>query len=123
MTIDKMKVVKGPHTVFIDVDNTLLFWPEDFDENDNRIKDKPTVLIEGREFVPNTKLIRTILKYRNTIKQSFVVWSSSGWEWAEKVVRALELEDYIDVVTAKPFLWFDDGPAHGILNDYNRRKP
>jgi hypothetical protein len=44
------------------------------------------------------------------------VWSAGGHEWAEKAVRMLGIEEYVDVVMSKPAWWIDDLPANKILN-------
>lgn len=37
-----------------------------------------------------------------------IVWSTSGHEWAEQVVKALKLENEVDYVMSKPHRMFDD---------------
>jgi len=39
---------------------------------------------------------------------AIVVWSGGGADWAEAVVKALKLEEFVDVVTAKPTYYIDD---------------
>lgn len=46
-----------------------------------------------------------------------IVWSRSGWEWAEAVVEALSLRKYVNVVMSKPVVYFDDTPVEQWLKD------
>lgn len=52
-----------------------------------------------------------ILKERKARGATILVWSQGGWAWAEAVVKALELQDYVDIVCSKPALYVDDKPA------------
>lgn len=40
-----------------------------------------------------------------------VVHSNNGWQWAEEVIKALKLEEYVDEVKTKPTKVVDDEPA------------
>jgi phosphoserine phosphatase len=44
-----------------------------------------------------------------------VVWSAGGAQWAERVVRELDLVPYVDACLAKPTWHYDDLPANEIL--------
>lgn len=94
--------------IWVDVDDTLVLWntPSDYPG--------PTVWLSlglfytgdklKRSFAINTRLVSLIKKYSGTV----VVWSQGGVEWAEMVVKALELEAYVDLVITKPFVLYDD---------------
>ena len=45
------------------------------------------------------------------------VWSRSGFEWARNVIKALDLEAYVDIVTTKPIVYFDDKDVSEWLKD------
>jgi hypothetical protein len=101
------KVPCGP-TAFFDVDDTLLMWdlPEDMMLNDDRL-----VSVQCRDaqdmLLPNHHNI-LLLKKMSVRGHGIVVWSGGGSDWAEAVVKALELEDFVDVVTSKPTYYIDD---------------
>ncbi len=40
-----------------------------------------------------------------------IVWSARGAAWAQAVVCALELQDFVDDAMAKPTCYFDDKPV------------
>lgn len=97
------KVTCGP-TAFFDIDDTLVMWsiPENC---------KYTVSITCRGFsellAPNVHNI-DLLKKMATRGHAIVVWSAGGSDWAEAVVKALKLEEYVDVITGKPSYYIDD---------------
>lgn len=98
------KVPCGP-TAFFDCDDTLLMWsiPEGFKED--------LVTVHCRGFVellaPNKHNI-SLLKKMAARGHAIIVWSGGGADWAEAVVKALELEAHVSVVTSKPQYYIDD---------------
>lgn len=90
-----------------DVDDTLIMWriPEDYTgplvETDlDGFKDKG---------IPNLHAINHLKKMKAR-GYAIIVWSAGGSEWAEAVVKALELEDFVDVVMPKIDFHLDDVP-------------
>ena len=107
---EKVKVLCGKKTYYIDVDDTLIFWPTSykvpFDDCIEFIDPYDlNKIYYGR---PNYRLIKQIKGHKKYNKSSIVVWSKSGWRWAEYTVKLLGLEDYIDVVSSKPDWYIDD---------------
>lgn len=45
------------------------------------------------------------------------VWSRSGYEWAANVIKALDLEKYVDEVLSKPLVYIDDTPVEQWMKD------
>lgn len=101
------KVPCGP-TAFFDCDDTLLMWdtPEGVDFNGEEM-----VSVSCREhsdrLYPNRYNIELLVKMAKR-GHSIVVWSGGGADWAEAVVKALKLEQYVHVVTGKPTYFIDD---------------
>lgn len=116
-----MKVIENDNCLFFDCDDTLVMWGTSYHKvDDNGIKN--TILIPdpweavtmyGRtrgmnELVPHDKHIQYLKDSKIKNKNTIVVWSAGGWEWALAVVKALGIEEYVDAVMAKPHAYVDD---------------
>ena len=90
-----------------DVDETLLFWsiPEGYTG--------PLVETDYNGFkdvgIPNQPAIDHLKKMKARA-YSVIVWSAGGSDWAEIVVKALGLEDYVDICMPKIHFHLDDRP-------------
>ena len=61
-------------------------------------------------------MIRLVKEARQ--RGSYVlVWSRGGWEWAQNVIKALELEPYVHQIMSKPRASYDDTPVENWLKD------
>jgi hypothetical protein len=112
-----MKIINNESVVPIDVDGTLIlpFYPEQpllgrkvyvFDHVSNN-----NITMVAHE--PN---IRLLLEEKH--RGSFVVvWSKGGYQWATNVVKALKLEDKVDLVMTKPRFYIDDLPVEEWLKE------
>ena len=96
------KISDRPSVAF-DVDNTLVFW--EYDEN------KPQVAIQVDDhdemFSVHEKHVEALKKHA-TRGHQVIVWSAGGSDWAEAVVKALQLEKYVDIIMPKPDWIYDD---------------
>lgn len=107
-----MKVIEGTDFSYYDVDDTLVSWnipsnPEML-KKAIKIQDPQTKAIW--DLIPNEKTINS-LKQNKLAGSTIVVWSQGGWDWAEAVVKALELQEYVDCVLSKPHRYYDDIPS------------
>jgi predicted phosphatase len=108
-----MKVYSSDNSVFFDVDDTLILWnptPEQKKANGFKYQDDDGVFT----YVPHKIHIES-LKNHKSRGHFVVVWSAGGYKWAEKAVKMLELEEYVDLVIAKPKWCYDDLIAEKIL--------
>lgn len=110
-----MKVVKNEQLVMVDCDDTLVMWgSENIDYKRVYITDPyDNKTVELRAHAGHIK----VLKDRKARGAHVTVWSAGGYKWAEAVVRALNLEEYVDVVSSKPFMYIDDREAADILGE------
>lgn len=102
-----MIVLKCTQPTYFDVDDTLVMWdlPDTMKNN---------LWIDGTYFKVHKPHIE-VLKKHAARGHTIIVWSQGGWEWAEKVVKALELEEYVDLVIEKPKWIYDDLPASKFM--------
>jgi hypothetical protein len=110
-----MIVIENEQLVMVDVDDTLIMWG-DIEEGDASV-----VVYDPYDGRPSKFRIHEghikVLKDRKTRGAHVTVWSSGGYKWAEAVVEALKLKDYVDVVSSKPFMYIDDKEASDILGE------
>jgi len=98
-----MKKLNNDNTTAFDVDQTLIKWLSKYDCGMMELEyGEETVMLD-----PHYSHIR-FLKHCKQRGDFIIVWSQNGVEWAEKVVKALDLEKYVDVVMAKPTRHVDD---------------
>lgn len=98
------KVTCGP-TAYFDCDDTLVMWaiPDGWQGE--------MVTVKCRDFADHLAVNKynvTLLKKMAARGHAIVVWSGGGSDWAEAVVQALELEDFVEVVSGKPTYYIDD---------------
>lgn len=91
-------------TCYFDVDDTLIEWKLCDEHDPDAVKiDNGHVFYKRRiqdhiDELKNQKMTGNIV----------VVWSAGGAEWAATVIKALDLEDYVDVCLTKPDFYYDD---------------
>lgn len=111
-----MIIVKSSRIVFCDVDDTLLISPsselETLEHIDFRLEHDGVTQL--RTFGIHTRHIE-LLKDFNVRGHTVVVWSQGGWEWAERVVKALGIESFVDIILDKPSWYIDDLPASAFM--------
>lgn len=97
-----MKVLPDKATVYFDVDDTLVMWGK---------KSALPVVINALGFTeklkPHLGHIKRLKRHHNR-GHVVVVWSQAGTEWAEAVVNALGLSEFVDLVVTKPAAYYDD---------------
>lgn len=99
-----IKLLEKP-SVYWDVDNTLVFAWSDIDEElRNKLQ---MVYIDSQMFFIHDKHVQKIKEFKAR-GHNVIVWSAGGADWAEMVIKALNIEQYVDVIAPKPFWYFDD---------------
>lgn len=108
-------VVKDKPIVFFDVDDTLVLWNQHVtEENEHLIVEDIYELVLKHE--PHVEKVKEFKLRGHTV----VVWSQGGSEWAEKVVNALGLRQFVDIIMPKPYWFFDDLPASAFMDESKR---
>lgn len=118
-----MIAIKGNEFIYFDVDDTLVSW-RNYPQGTERslpFTDPQTKAIEMLE--PIQKTIAALINHKKEGK-TIIVWSAGGSEWAEEVVKTLQLEQYVDVCLTKPKEYYDDIPCTefmGTRHDLTRK--
>lgn len=97
-------------TCYFDVDDTLILWGTSDEDKENF-----GIRIGHGMAVPHKRHIED-LKTMKAKGHIIVVWSQGGSDHAAEVVRALDLESYVDVVISKPMWFWDDLHAHEFMS-------
>jgi len=111
-----MDTIRNDKIICCDVDDTLVFAfiNGGFEADDPNLID---IRFHNflRSFMPHFKHIELLKKYKAD-GYFVIVWSQAGFEWAETVVKALNLEDHVDLAMTKPFKYIDDLPANAFMD-------
>lgn len=120
--MNKPIVIRYDNIAYFDVDETLVFT-ENKDKHEPKhamitiaIPGKPGVLCEINQ--PQVDRLKMHRIWGNGV----IVWSKSGFDWAEAVVNALELNDYVDAILAKPTYYYDDKKCCQFLTEHRYLK-
>lgn len=110
-----MKVIENEQIIKIDCDDTLVIWGSTNPAFEEVIVIDP---YDGKKLSLHAHAGHIkILKDRKRRGAYIVVWSAGGYRWAEAVVKALGLEEFVDEVSSKPFMYIDDLQAAEILGE------
>jgi hydroxymethylpyrimidine pyrophosphatase-like HAD family hydrolase len=110
-----MKTIKHREMVICsDVDDTLIMHDQTLPPK-NQIVIKDPYMDHDIYVTPHIKHIEMLKRYH---KQGYfvIIWSAGGAEWAESVAKALKLEEYCDLIIAKPLKYVDDLEVTEWLN-------
>lgn len=101
-----MKVNKNENRIFVDVDKTII-TPCNRDDTGYIGFNYYGTRVFNKPMYNNIAL----LKAQKQRGYEVIVHSANGWEWAEEVIRVLNLKKYVDEVATKPLKYMDDIPA------------
>lgn len=107
-----MITFKERKTVYFDCDDTLLEWKTCNETTTGAIK----IENNGHEFYKKVifENVEALIDH-SMAGHVIVVWSAGGSTWAETIVKALGIENYVDVVLNKPDFYYDDkDPSHWL---------
>lgn len=116
-----MITIDNNNVAFFDVDDTLIHWKWDESRNDEVMEIAISENHYSAFVVPHKVHIERLRRHK-VIGNAVVVWSRSGAQWAQAVVKALDLEGYVDLCISKPFYYYDDKKCCDILGEYRNCK-
>lgn len=116
-----MNVLKGENNVFCDVDGTLIYHVRqtsqlNVGETILNVQD-PLDASKNIKVGVNRNMVR-LLKEEYQRGSRVIVWSRGGWQWAQNVVKALDLGKRLErdiIIMSKPLVYFDDLPVEQWL--------
>lgn len=114
-------VAPDGQTAYFDIDQTIVIWEKDINIVLNGTDEKHCIPVElnGKKF-----FIRPLWGHVNQIIQQnlkgliCIAWSAGGASWADAVVRALNLQDYVLCSLTKPNFYYDDKPAEHFMGKH-----
>lgn len=111
-----MKIIKEDFVAGFDVDQTLIDWESGMN---NITITHNGITRSGRVMQKHVERIKMHKFWGNAV----IVWSKSGSSFAETVVKALELEEYVDVVCAKTSWYYDDKKCEDFMGEHRYLYP
>lgn len=90
--------------VYFDVDQTLINWDS---------TGKQELILQDGDFKYHVSAIQEhvlLMKEFKAVGWQVVVWSQGGADHAERVVKLLGMEKYVDLIVSKPQVYVDDLP-------------
>jgi hypothetical protein len=96
-----MNIIKSENVWVVDVDETLI------QHKSGTLRIQCPLLKTYSSFTPCEGNI-TLLKEKFVRGCYIVVWSQGGFAWAETVVNALQLNEYVHTIMSKPVGYIDD---------------
>lgn len=104
-----MKLLEFENWLMVDIDETLITKINPSERNGGYLT---LAYGDTLEFFDRCNdNIALMVHHKKTRGYGIIAWSANGKEWAEKVVTALELEQYVDYIMTKPMKYLDDKPV------------
>lgn len=110
--VDVMKINKSEHRVAVDIDDTLIMYPN---------KDADVAMLKHRGYQTFTniytgelfwarpsKIHIDLIKASKNRGYEVTVWSAAGWAHAEQIVKELGIESLVDNIETKYVKLIDD---------------
>lgn len=109
------KVIRNDHPWGCDIDDTLLLWDVPLDTPGVRVVEfQEPHLKDITRAVVNENNLR-LMKEKKQRGCFIVLWTQGGYAYAESVMKALFIENYVDLVMTKPVGLIDDLPSSAWL--------
>lgn len=110
-----MNIIKNELIFFVDIDDTLVVWGKA--KRGEKVIAVTNPYDDVQEYLRPHKGHIKILKERKARGSTIIVWSAGGYRWAEAVIKALKLSDYVDLIMSKPFAYMDDKTSEHFMGE------
>lgn len=115
------KLIESERIVWCDIDGTLVIHGNWFTEmrlcysdgSIEHVKDENIITVTdpySGEIVnlrKNNPMIR-LVKEEKSRGATIIAHSANGYRWVNTIIKALQLEKYVDIMLSKPIAYFDD---------------
>lgn len=113
-----MIIIKSDKGAYFDIDETLVLM----DNIDTNHLDTITISCDRYNIFaivfPHKEHIQRLKDHAARGHKVFI-WSAGGWKWAQAVVKALKLEQYVYAIVPKgPWIWDDKMPNDFLSRSY-----
>lgn len=111
-------VLKNEYVVPVDVDGTLITHLTTAELSLLPSEDVISVYDKVEQRFIKVGINRPMVRL---VKEEFsrgahvIIWSRGGFEWAEAVIKAIELQNHVHQIMSKPLSYFDDLPVEDWL--------
>lgn len=108
-----MNRIRTENLVPIDIDDTLICWGLDHPNMVDFVDPYYGNTLRVTPHEPNIKIMMNYIERGATI----LVWSRSGYKWAEAALKALGIDHPNIYVASKPFAYVDDKPCQDWMGE------
>ncbi len=109
-----MQTLESHKVISVDVDDTLILWDL------SAYPDMPRIEVDYAGYkstlIPHQKNINLLIKLAK-LGYEIVVWSATGYDWAELIVAELNLGEYVTLCMSKPRYYVDDKNAESWIGE------
>lgn len=99
-----MNIINNEKIIAFDIDETLVM--HGLGKNSIECPYDGSIIY----LTPHARHVK-LLKDHKARGYSVIVWSAAGFRWASKVIKMLELDEYVDLILTKPIKYVDDLPV------------
>ncbi len=114
-----MQVLNTSNAVFFDIDGTLVREINRDDTTYVKTLNGLSISHPLRDGESTRRILMganiQLLRDMHARGRFIIVWSAGGYQWAESVVRALGLEQYVHLIIEKPIAYVDDLDASQFM--------
>ena len=112
--------IESHKVVMCDVDDTLVLW----DKSEYSHIPSITVKYAGKtsEVIVNQKNVNLLIKLVK-LGYTVIVWSATGYDWAETIVKAIGIEKEVTMCMSKPRYYIDDKDSKLWIGERLYRDP
>lgn len=111
-----MRIHKNERIIPVDIDDTLVMHQKPLSYPKQIVVEDPHFPGKFIRLGINEPMVKVLMDEKKR-GAHIIAWSRSGYAWAETVLLALNLKNYVDDVYTKPLVYLDDKDVSEWLKD------